>query len=92
MTIFAIIAYYQGNTAHCLQQYVYEIVPASIAKVTGATRPVTKNYNCGMYIEKCNSGEIVDIVLSNVARKYAILAGYKIVMNQCSACMRFIKP
>ena len=45
-TIFAIIAYYQGNTARCLQQYVYEIVPASIAKVTGATWPVAKNYKC----------------------------------------------
>ena len=43
-------------------------------------------------IEKCISGEIIDVVDSNVARKYAILAGYKIVMNQRLACMRFINP
>ena len=35
-----------------------------------------------MCIEKCISREIVDIVVSNVPEKYAILAGYKIVMNQ----------
>ena len=29
---------------------------------------------------------------SNVPRKYAILAGYKIVMNQRSVCTRFINP
>ena len=34
-------------------------------------------------IEKCIS---VDIVISNVPRKYAILTGYKIVMNQRSVC------
>ena len=43
-------------------------------------------------IEKCISGENVDIVVSNVPRKYAILAGYKIVRNQRSVCTRFINP
>ena len=42
-----------------------------------------------MCIEKCI---IVDIVVSNVPKKYAILAGYKIVMNQRSVCTRFINP
>ena len=37
-----------------------------------------------MCIAKCISGEIVDIVVSNVPKKYAILSGYKIVMNQRS--------
>ena len=31
-------------------------------------------YAYGMCIEKCISGEIIDIVVSNVPRKYAILA------------------
>ena len=44
-----------------------------------------------MCIEKCISGKIVDIVVSNVPRKYAILAGYKIVMNQRSVCTRFLE-
>ena len=43
-------------------------------------------------IEKCISGENVDIVVSNVPRKYAIVAGYKIVMNQLSVCTRSINP
>ena len=34
-----------------------------------------------MCIEKCISGEIVDIVVSNVPKKYAIFAGYKIETN-----------
>ena len=40
-----------------------------------------------MCIEKCISREFVDIVVSNVPRKYEILAGYKIVMNQRSVCI-----
>ena len=43
-------------------------------------------------IEKCISGENADIVVSNVPKKYAILAGYKTVMNQRSVCTRFIIP
>ena len=35
-----------------------------------------------MCIEKCISGEIVDIVVSNIPKKYAILSGYVIVINQ----------
>ena len=31
---------------------------------------------------KCISEEIIDVVDSNVARKYAILAGYKIVIRE----------
>ena len=46
----------------------------------------------GMCIEKCISGEIVDIVVSNVPKKFAILAGYKIVMNQRSVGTRIINP
>ena len=37
-----------------------------------------------MCIEICISGEIIDIVVSNVPKKHAILAGFKIVMNQHS--------
>ena len=40
-----------------------------------------------MCIEKCISGEIIDIVVSNVLRKYAILAGYKIVRTNA----RFVR-
>ena len=60
-----------------------------------ATRPVANIYICDIvwYVHrKCISGENIDIVLSDVPRKYGILAGYKIVMNQCSVCMRFINP
>ena len=49
-------------------------------------------YSLVCVIEKCISGENVDIVVSNVPRKYAILAGYKIVMSQRSVCTRFINP
>ena len=38
------------------------------------------------------AGKTLIIVVSNVPRKYAILAGYKIVMNQRSVCTRFINP
>ena len=44
-----------------------------------------------MYVDKCISGEMVDNVLSNVAREYPKLAGYEIVMNQWSVCVRFMK-
>ena len=63
-------------------------------RYTIATRGLRARYNpfvrvypsasprvSGMCIEKCISGEIVDIVVSNVPKKYAILAGY---MNQRS--------
>ena len=43
-------------------------------------------YSLVRVIEKCISGENVDIVVTNVSRMYAILAGYKIVMNQRSVC------
>ena len=39
-----------------------------------------------MCIEKCISGEIIDIVVSKVLKKYAILAGYKIDMNARFVC------
>ena len=39
-----------------------------------------------------NGNHFPSIVVSNVPRKYAILAGYKIVMNQRSVCTRFINP
>ena len=43
-----------------------------------------------MCIEKCIRGKIIDIVVSIVPRKYAILAGYKVVMHQRPVCTGFI--
>ena len=53
-----------------------KFVPANNSS-TGATRLVAKNlvwYVC--VIEKCICGEIIDIVDSNLARKYVIYALY----------------